>query len=151
MCWRETKRRMNARVSSTWFHSSVCRERNLFVMCIVSDEGLSYLFLRHPPLDFTTDMYGYYRAVGWAVRGVCLSVVIPVCDRVLRVTETQFMVLGLVSAEASLMILGSSQYTWMPFVGESSCTMPRSHLIICGTAAHSRVIKKTQHGYFKTS
>ena len=61
-------------------------------------------------------MYGYYRSVGWAVRATCLVVVLPVCERLLDVSETQLIMLGLVSAEASLMVLGASQYTWMPFV-----------------------------------
>lgn len=88
-----------------------------------ADEGLTYLFLLHAPLNFSTELYGYYRGVGWAVKGICLVVVLPVCERLLAVSDTALIVLGQLSALASVVLLGASQTVWMPFAGRHCATL----------------------------
>ena len=80
--------------------------------------GLSYLFLRHAPISFSTVVYGYYIGTTMAVKSVCLLIFLPLARRLFNITSTEVMIVSLLSAIAGNSLLGASRNQWMVFLCE---------------------------------
>ncbi|XP_045187202.2 proton-coupled folate transporter-like [Mercenaria mercenaria] len=94
----------------------------IFVLMLVSvgEADILLIYTRRRPFEWSQTTYALYRGLESFLRGIAVLTLLPILKRQFKTRDTTFMILGLVSKTAALVVLGVGNSTAVLFIGAVS-------------------------------
>ena len=89
----------------------------LYQTCRVGEEDILLLYLQRPEFAARESSYAYLLGTGYAVQGLSLISLLPLCTNIFHINDTAMMVMALLTKVVGLCVLGFSQNMWMLYLG----------------------------------
>ena len=84
----------------------------------ISAYSVQYLFLKHPPLEFSQTLYGIYE--GWSML-LTLSVngfFVPLLKKRFNLPDMPLLIIAIITHALSAVVMALSTHAWMVFTGK---------------------------------
>lgn len=85
-------------------------------VCRAGETDINLLFITRRPLNWPKSWYGYLVSLDYAVKGLCLFLVLPIFANHLELTDTAILIIGILCKLGRYLWAGFCDASWMVFV-----------------------------------